>query len=127
MNVNDQLTSDQKKRYRIANISMIAAALIVLAIALNQTVFKEESLSKRVVKQEDIYCISAVCIIEGSTTKCMEINPSISHMIISEDPQVKQSYRLVVNPTDKVCGLNTYLSLEKESIEPTETDETSEN
>ena len=106
-----ELSDEQKKRYRVGNLLIWGSLIIVLAITLNQTVFSNKGIEESVVRQEDIYCISAMCLIEGSVSKCTELNPTISHLVISEDPKIKGAHRLILNPTDNLCGTNIYLNL----------------
>ena len=110
------LSEDQKNKYKYSNWVLIGALLIVLAITLNNTWVKKETVNQRIVKQEDIYCISSLCLIEGTKTRCIESNPAISHMIVTEDPQIKDAYRLIVNPTNRSCGFNSTLTIDSTGL-----------
>lgn len=105
------LSEEQKKRYRVGNMLIWGSLIAVLLITINQTVFSNKGIEESVVRQEDIYCISAMCLIDGSVSKCTELNPTISHLVISEDPKVKGAHRLILNPTSKLCGTNIYLNM----------------
>lgn len=66
---------------------------------------------QRVVQQEDIYCISAICLSDGAVNKCLELQPSNSHVIITDDPLVQDANRLIVKPTKNSCGRGSMFRL----------------
>jgi hypothetical protein len=85
-------------------VSMTFGVVVVLGITLWNSIQSSNQELKEVVQQEDIYCISAVCISADTAIKCLELDPSISHLIITGDPQVRDASRLIIKPSDKSCG-----------------------
>lgn len=92
----------------------IIGITFVVAIVLAFYSVRDQSLDEieRVVQQEDIHCISALCISDGSVNKCLELQPSLSHVIITDDPIIQDANRLIVKPTENSCGRGSILRIE---------------
>lgn len=110
-NKDSGLTQQQRIKYKLSNLAIWGSLLVVAFITINQTLDSGKDTDERVVRQEDVYCVSAICLLEGPTSKCTELNPSVSHVVITEDPKVKGAHRIVVNPTGNLCGTSVYLDL----------------
>lgn len=101
-----ELASHTKGRW-IIGITFV----VVIGLAVHSVVDQNRDEIEKVVQQEDIHCISAVCISDGSVNKCLELQPSLSHVIITDDPLIKDANRLIIKPTNNSCGRGSILRL----------------
>lgn len=90
--------------------------VVAIGLAIYGVRDQSQNEIERVVQQEDIHCISAICISDGSVNKCLELQPSLSHVIITDDPIIQDANRLIMKPTENSCGRGSILRIDGSQI-----------
>jgi hypothetical protein len=109
--------AESKKKFKVVNWVMYGFLIIFVLIAISNLTNQNQSSRDRVVRDEDIYCVSAICLVDGPISRCLSISPTVSHMIVTDDAEIKDAHRLIVKPTNRACGRTTVFAVQESEVQ----------
>ncbi len=95
-------------KYRLAQITIVVVIAFALVAGVVQMGKDKENDKDRAVSQEFVGCLSAICINKGPGQPCLELNSSITTVVVTEDANIIGAKRIVIQTSDKSCGTSNF-------------------
>lgn len=89
----------------LLKLSLIGLVGFAIFLVVSESIFFAKTETEKVIKQEFIVCLSAVCLNKKAGETCVEMNPTIARIILAEDRQNPEAKRIIIESSNnKSCA-----------------------